>query len=33
LAASSADAKDGRLAVDTTRIGPCWDIWLLGSRF
>ena len=28
LPTSSAAAKDGRLAVDTTRIGPCWDIWL-----
>ena len=24
-------ANDGRPAVDTTMIGPCWDIWKLGS--
>jgi hypothetical protein len=26
LPMSSVAAKDGRLAVETTRIGPCWDI-------
>jgi hypothetical protein len=31
-ASSSAVANDGRSAVDTTMIGPCWDIRALAEE-
>src|SRR3954453_1412856 len=31
LASSSAFAKEGRESAETTMIGPCWDIYKLGS--